>query len=82
MIHLTVPDEEPVDIDGENGEASMEHKTADTSKTSKRSKKSKGESAKGKPKTKKRKKSSEGWVFSILLTCLKCFLFVSKFIRL
>lgn len=56
---VKVPDEEPVDIDGENGQSSMEHKTADTSKICKRSKKSKEEPAKGKPKTKKRKKSSE-----------------------
>lgn len=64
-MHFTVPHEEPIDIDGENSQASMEHKTADTSKTCKRPKKCKDETAKGKRRTKKSKKSSEGQDFFV-----------------
>ncbi|KAI7812634.1 hypothetical protein IRJ41_006057 [Triplophysa rosa] len=56
---VKVPDEESLDIDGENSQASIEHKAADTSKTCKRSKKCKEETAKGKRKTRKSKKSFE-----------------------
>ncbi|KAA0717364.1 Transcription factor TFIIIB component B'' -like protein [Triplophysa tibetana] len=54
-----VSDEESLDIDGENCQASIELKPTDTSKTCKLSKKSKEETAKGKRKTRKSKKSSE-----------------------
>ncbi|XP_056603358.1 transcription factor TFIIIB component B'' homolog isoform X2 [Triplophysa dalaica] len=54
-----VSDEQSLDIDGENSQASIELKPTDTSKTCKRSKKCKEETAKGKRKTRKSKKSSE-----------------------